>query len=752
MAEIIRSLWLPVGRENFFSPMTDPKLLVKDPDGRLTGECKTERHVQDPDYIPHLRESVLRRLVEVLPYSFAYRRLATVEFCEEPDESDRPVAVTLTLPLGAAEYRSDGTPRIAELAEARRLNTVLREAGVRQIVLRADENGFYAFVATCDERSAAAEQAVTDHVTAVFGGAFAVDRLSTSPQRRFEGMNAVRRYNGLVPRTTLAAGASAYDEEEDETAPLGALSFHQLNIMVEAICNQSLLPAVFFEHYDESRAWLERTRGRVSVITELKTFIEAVVRPADARTPDGQVEVLRRFMVITRGSLQWLTRSVDSVRRSLLDKMMAVSHRRARLIQLDLGGIGYERTPELTGEASESQMRGYVVLIATKLPLIHNVAECIADAVQELGRRVGPAVADPGQLAPDPRALPTRVRDLALLKEHWQDLLRVLRGGVASLTEAVSQDWQERLLYEQEQARSEQEAMAEIERSRRGVGDRRRGGEMAYNAIMLGLTVVTVLVAIPAVKVADDGDTELWEYARKLWWLLLVPLVVPLVTMIWSKILQHRRRQQPDAAAYGYEFAFRLDETASPRKVHELLTTEVATITPPGFGKARLRRLGGLRTDKISRDTELLKVHSVVALRLRRRKYARFEIVVEIIIRKIADMPQYYIRHCRIFGDSPEPISLASLEPLVAFLVDQTCRPMAKDEKVATGSTGPLVRGGDRRTDDHDLDHLIVLTHPIYAGEEPEPEGGPDDGEPPTRDGIPVIPRPREGEKGGVRA
>ena len=639
MAEIIRSLWLPIGRENFFSPMTDPKLLIKGPDGRLTGDCQTERHLQDRDYIPHLRESVLRRLVEVLPYSFAYRRLTTVEFCEEPDEADRPVAVTLTLALGVAERRSDGSSRIAQLEEADRLNRVLLAAGVRQIVLRVDENGFYTFVATCDERTTAAEKAVSDHIVAVFGGAFTVDRLSTSPQRRFEGMNAVRRYNGLAPRTTLAAGASTYAEEEDETAPLGALSFHQLNIMVEAICNQSLLPAVFFEHYDESRAWLDRTRGRVSVITELQTFVETVIREVDARTLGGQVDVLRRFMVITRGSLQWLTRSVDSVRRSLLDKMMAVSHRRARLIQLDLGGIGYERTPELTGEASESQMRGYVVLIATKLPLIQNVAECIEDAVQRLALQVGPAAPVAGQVAPDPRALPTRVRDLALLDEHWKDLLGVLRGGVASLTEAVSQDWQERLLYEQEQARSEQEAMAEIERSRRGVGDRRRGGDMAYNAIMLGLTMVTVLVAIPAVDKANDGDTELWEYALKLWWLLLVPLAVPVVTMIWSKTAEYRRRQKPDAEAYGYEFAFRLDETASPRKIHDVLTTRVATIEPPGFGKARLRRLGGLRTDKISRDTELVKVHSVVALRLRRGRYARFEIVVEVIIRKIAEMP-----------------------------------------------------------------------------------------------------------------
>ena len=79
---------------------------------------------------------------------------------------------------------------------------------------------------------------------------------------------------------------------------------------------------------------------------------------------------------------------------------------------------------------------------------------------------------------------------------------------------------------------------------------------------------------------------------------------------------------------------------------------------------------------------------------------------------------------------------------------------MAKDDVVAAGSTRPLVRGGGQRADDHDLDHLIVLTHPIYAGEEPEPEATPAEeaAEPPTKDGFAAIPRPRDGAEAGFPA
>lgn len=46
-------------------------------------------------------------------------------------------------------------------------------------------------------------------------------------------------------------------------------------------------------------------------------------------------------------------------------------------------------------------------------------------------------------------------------------MLDALKDSVNGLEKAVEHAWMERLLYEQEPSRAEQEAMAEIERSRR---------------------------------------------------------------------------------------------------------------------------------------------------------------------------------------------------------------------------------------------------------------------------------------------
>lgn len=695
--EIVCSLWLPVGRENFFSAMTDPTLIVPGrtvhtPTGAVRGVCRTDRVGHIPGYIPHLRESVMRRLIEVLPVSFGYDWEGVCEFCDEPDETTRPVSLTMVLDL---EKSQPG------LRAARTINAGLQAAGVTQVTMHVDENGFYTFAATTAEGADRdeAEKRLREHIVTVFGDGFRVDRLSTSKGRHgFVGANAVREYNGLNPLGGNAVVPKTYDTETPtlDGVPLGALSFYQLNIMIEALCNQSLLPGVFFEQYDAARQWLAANRGKVSVITDLDLFLEEIIRPVDARQVDGQTAALRRFLVISRGTLQWLRRSVDSVRRSLLDQMMAVSHRRARLIQLDLGGISYERTPELTGEATESQMRGYVVLISTKLPLIQSAGECALAAVAALARSASTETTG-------------SVGDLRRLATHWDQLLAALRAGVRTLTEAVSQDWQERLLYEQEQARSEQEALAEIERSRRGLPDRRRAGDLIYNALMLILTAIAVVVAIPIVNNPNE------EIPQRLLQLLplglsVVGILLALAIVTWVR--RFARQRQPDNEAYGYEFAFRLDEASAAPKIHERLASrptvtlrraDVQRRLPSGitwpFGRTVLRPLGGWRTKKISEDTELVKVHSVAVVKLKAFRYARFEIVLEILIRRISGQPEHFLRHCRVFGDSPRPIPLKDLHTLVHELVREACGPMAADGEL------------DRLTE------ITSLTDGIYLGD-----------------------------------
>lgn len=651
---VTRSLWLPV---NFYSAMTDPELLVQE-SGVLSGQCRSTRHEDRPDYIPFLRESVLRRLVEVLPSSFGYERVGRCQFSNDRDDKSRPVSLTMTLRPTSSE---------PGLAAAMPANQALRDAGVAEVTLRVDEMGFYAFAASHDgsgEGTAVAD-ALVAHILTVFGGDFRVNRLEPSTDRRGrEGMEAVLRYNGLGG---------------EPSPPLGALSFQQLNVMVEGLCNQSLLPSVFFEHYQDAKEWLDENRQNSSILTYLDDFIRAVTVDADAATEAGQITTLHRFMTISRGSLQWMRRSVESVRRSLLDQMMAVSHRQARLIQVDLAGIGYERTPELTGEATESQMRGYVMLMATKLPLMFTIADGARDAVTTLTQRAGR----------DEEAELTQVRmaELETLVASWAALLDRLRINVASLETAVEHDWQERLLYEQEQARSEQEAMAEIERSRRGRPESRRLGDAAYNASMLLLTAVAVFIAV---RTGEETKATGWQQIFELWPFLAVLGGFMIVWQIVATVARWRRQRNPNSDAYSFESALRVDEPADPQRIRNyLLRRQSDEVESRAFKKVKLRRLGGWRVERISGDTTLLKVHSIAVVRLTLLRYARVEIVTEIMARKISTNYQFFVRQCRMFGDSPVPIPLDQLADLFRELLEHTCAELAIEFDVSA-MTDPI--------------------------------------------------------------
>ena len=667
MGVVTRSLWLPIDADEFYSAMTDPELLSRQP-GNSSGQCRSSRPDQDPGYVPFLRESVLRRLAEVLPVSFGYDPIGVCEFSDDRDDRSRPVSITMTLRPASARVALD---------RAASVNTDLVDARVATVTLRVDEVGFYTFTATHDDSPESGQpvgEALAEHMVMVFGGDFGVSRLEPSPdRRRSESADAVRRYNGLPPIVVA-------DNEEvaAQTPPLGVLSFYQLNVMLEGLCNQSLLPAVFFEHYLRAEEWLATRRRKSSMLTNLDDYIREITVAADASTPAGQMTTLHRFMTISRGSLQWMRRSVESVRRSLLDQMMAVSHRQARLIQLDLAGIDYERTPEMTGEATESQMRGYVMLVATKLPLMFTIADGAKKAMTELAHRTE------GPRGPITDELQIRMSELNSLVASWIALLDRLRINVGSLETAVVHDWQERLLYEQEQARSEQEAMAEIERSRRGRPESRRMGDAAYNAIMLLLTAVAVFVAIQAADTSTTSGMAWWEVALKLW---PVAVVAALFFFAWPvaaglRHLHHQRR--PNNDTYSFEFAFRLDERAEQDLVREYLSQPGSQLLRSAMFKViKLRRLGGWRVERISADTTLVKVHSVAVIRVARVRFARFEIVTEIMVRRISDQDQFFVRQCRIFGDSPTPLRAQQVVDLVGELLRHTCAPLAKEFNLA---------------------------------------------------------------------
>src|SRR5690242_11974159 len=86
------SLWLPIGRTNFYNPLADAPMLL-DPDTDGTRSCRAE----DPEGIAQLQTSVLRRALEVLPRSFGYDPQGICALSADIGDGTRPVDIVMTL-------------------------------------------------------------------------------------------------------------------------------------------------------------------------------------------------------------------------------------------------------------------------------------------------------------------------------------------------------------------------------------------------------------------------------------------------------------------------------------------------------------------------------------------------------------------------------------------------------------------------------------------------------------------------------
>lgn len=209
-------------------------------------------------------------------------------------------------------------------------------------------------------------------------------------------------------------------------------------------------------------------------------------------------------------------------------------------------------------------------------------------------------------------------------------------------------------------------------------------GDAAYNAIMLLLTAVAVFVAIQAAETTDTAGKPLVAQALDLWPVAAISAAFFLAWPMVAGVRRYLQQRRPNSDTYSFEFAFRLDERAEQERVVRYLERRrTQVIRTAAFAKIKLRRLGGWRVERISTDTTLVKVHSVAVVRVALLRYARFEIVTEIMIRKISQNNQFFVRQCRMFGDSPVPLRADQVVDLVGELLRYTCAPLATDFDVS---------------------------------------------------------------------
>jgi hypothetical protein len=579
-----------VGRANFYSYTANGWLVSGDPqataDGRWTGTVHSDM-IDNDDYLPKLQVSVLRRLLEVLPRSFGYEKVADCAFSPRVGVStlsgdvtslSRPVQVTLTLNLAGRAFAAN--------SQAWQASHALQEAGVPRVTLTVDEDGFYVLRAPAGGDRQKIGKALDQHMHELLGGDFSLEWQfgPSAPALAGGEPTVVNRqsppgqvYNGLGDVAPIANVTPARFEEDRPYYPLGALTFFQLNTLFEGLFNDALTPAVFFE---QTRLWKDyiqkqqemvdrlapptaaarsgRTAGAPTSIPYTVTdVVDQIMVDIDAGDDASRVVTIRHFLAVTsRESLQRFKWSVESVRRGLLDEMMGILHRQSPLIQLKLDKAG-EWTPELAYGANESQLRGYVMLAGAKLPLMWNVHRHASIVIQRL------VPSEPGS------ALETAdTTDLRYRMHEWEGLLGALQDSVKGLETSVEHAWMERLLYEQEQSRAEQEAMAEIERLRTS---RPTGASLTgrpYNAVMLYVTILAAFAAVAAVQPGTwkwPPTPEQVEGLRPAVVITAGLIVFVLALQLLRVLFSGRRRNN----SVGYEFAFRLDQVVKTDTVQQ---------------------------------------------------------------------------------------------------------------------------------------------------------------------------------------
>ncbi len=505
-------------------------------------------------------------------------------------------------------------------------------------------------------------------------------------------------YNGLPDITTPG-----------RFPPCGILTFFQLNTLLEGLFNDALTPAIFFEqrkdvieflHDRDEDGDIDRDDRRAAGPPKMVVCIADIVRElrsdADATQPGGRMKTLEHFLTATsRESLLKLTWSIESVRRQLLEEMMGILHRQSTLVQLHLDKAGKrEWMPELATGANESQLRGYVMLVGTKLPLIANVHRHIKAAVASIESFV--ATSDEEDLS---ARVADAAEDLQYRAKEWKGLVRALKDSVKGLEKSVEHAWMERLLYEQEQSRGEQEAMAEIERNRGArLASRAAGGDPAgrvgatYNMAMLYFTIFAAVTAMIQIKDFDFSE-PLKDQLVKLWWIPAIVLVFSLFP--WAdRLVRWVKANLMGGHAVGYEFAFRLDLMADDDLVHDHITAVAdkdleaedtafaRQIECPELEDLQVERQGGARVEYVSTDSTLVKIHLAIKFRTRRdrpmwnpygwrKRPARFEVINVLMVRKSADGQSVYLRETRVFGDSPRRLSPDEVMGLLTFVLER---------------------------------------------------------------------------------
>ena len=404
-------------------------------------------------------------------------------------------------------------------------------------------------------------------------------------------------------------------------------------------------------------------------------------------TSTVQRDLLRQFLRYTStGSLQLMKWRVERSRRALLREMVEITHRRLPLIQARRP----MRMENLKG-VNESQLRGYIMYFAAKLPLITNIKRYLDDAkdADDITKH------DMETIEP--------------LYHSWFSLVDAIDDNLKGLERAIEQARQDRLLREEERIRSEEEDIAEAqrinERSLAQEGGKSEGAVgVASNFLESVAFVSGTLLAFRAFSIRPPNLS--WppdqETATSLTYIGVVILVAGIffisvhvlfgiITAYTSRRRLEKRRRESER--YYYEMDVSLNVLIDADKARELLEEDDRTSKAKRHhpGKSELyathTHRTSYRSERASRDETIHKVYLATTvhwpktskrrLRVFRRKAVndlspmRIYLIYEMLFHRPSEIHSFILTSIRVISPYGHVLSADQLKDLKVLVAEE---------------------------------------------------------------------------------
>jgi hypothetical protein len=550
-----------------------------------------------------------------------------------------------------------------------------RELGVSRLILATDLEGFYVLTALHSQRNSGTDklqERLWQHLRGLGGGDHSSHENSAT--------------------------------EEYRTKPSGMLTFSQLNVIMEGLFNSTLDFEVFFSgKVDDSDKDAKEARVKYT----LGAFIETVSTVAlegshlAATSPvtkmiDGLNKLLQRdegasaavtanevlptiidheaksriikaFLgATTTLTLRPLKERIERCRRALLASMIQVTHRRDRLVQLDSPPLNKD---PLEG-VNEDQLRGYLLLLAAKLPLVSGVQIHL----EELEK-----------------SITSSSTQLHIEITAWSLLLRSIYADTQGMNIAMNQAWSDRMLDEEEQIHIEEETLAEIERIRKqtaqnlsplsGISASALSNIFALAAVVFaGLSVLKV--GLPAPSYKDPWTLQNAELLGEIVGVALflagvygvMHVAFMLLARLWHWLIRRfRGKDHSHAEPYFYELDVHLEAPIDAAEAQSIMAADFSGPAVPGQPQSdrfKKPRRSNYRIERTSKDEAAHKVYIETDLFLSpggrwiRKGKLHAVLVYELLFHRPSQEHSYVFEDVRVVATSEKRLEIDQIKTM----------------------------------------------------------------------------------------